>query len=68
MCVASRDLKSVWLLQAGLLLFAIANITRYILARQHVSLDLADGLNGAVLGVSIGLMLVALVLRRKARR
>ena len=62
MCVASKDSKNATLLRSGMMLMAMAEITRFVVQRQQITSGLADGFTGLLFGLAIGTMLLGVYL------
>lgn len=58
MCIASDPPKHNGLLRTGMLFMAMAELARWIVQRQHLSSDFADGFTGLLFGLAIGIMLL----------
>jgi hypothetical protein len=66
-CISSDVPKHEALFRTGMLVLVMAELARFIVQRQHLGSDFADGFTGLLFGLAIGLLLVAVVRRAHPR-
>ena len=67
MCIANEDATSRKLMSVGMLLIALADVARFIVQRQHIASDSADGFTGLLFGLVIGILLLGVYRRTHSR-
>ena len=60
-----RILDPNFSLRLGLIFLILGNVATYVVRREHFTHPLADGLAGLVMGIAIGLLLLAIWTRTR---